>query len=58
MQYQEQENIGVFTNSIYPHGNQLVEWETLPRQAEQNSTDVLVFFMLSVAGNRGITAVR
>jgi hypothetical protein len=58
MQYQEQESIGVFTNLIYLPGNQLVGQETLPKQAEQNSTDVLLCYMLSVAGNRGITAVK
>jgi hypothetical protein len=58
MQYQEQESIGVFTNLIYLPGNRLVGQETLPQQAEQNSTDVLLCYMLSVAGNRGITAVK
>ncbi len=39
-------------------GSTTETYETYSYSFTQNSTDVLVFFMLSVAGNRGITAVR
>jgi hypothetical protein len=58
MQYQEQENIGVFTNSIYLHGNQLVGLETQHKQQGLNNTGEQSYCTLNVDGSLGLRAER
>jgi hypothetical protein len=58
MQCPEQESIGVFINLIYLLGNQLVVKETLLEPLGLNSIDEQSCYTDSVAGSRGITAVK
>jgi hypothetical protein len=58
MQYQEQENIGVFTNLIYLHGNQLVGLETQHEQQGLSNTGEQSYCTLSVGGSLGLRVER